>query len=129
MASAEAVLAVIEAGGAHVPRLMERVEARLAELAASYGEVLAAILQREAHALVVGTRSAGNTETNAIRLVSCSGLSFLGNLIGEAFDVGVYLDATLLELGLCLGAHLVDLIFRSDEGFAACGFCLTLGFL
>jgi C-terminal peptidase prc len=30
---------------------------------ASYGEVLAAILQREDHALVVGTRSAGNTET------------------------------------------------------------------
>ncbi len=30
---------------------------------ASYGEVLAAILQREDRALVVGTRSAGNTET------------------------------------------------------------------
>ncbi len=30
---------------------------------ASYAEVLAAILQRENHALVVGTRTAGNTET------------------------------------------------------------------
>jgi geranylgeranyl pyrophosphate synthase len=40
VASAEAVLALIEAGGAHVPPLMERLEARLAELAASYGEVL-----------------------------------------------------------------------------------------
>jgi geranylgeranyl pyrophosphate synthase len=41
MASAEAVAAVIEAGGAHVPALMERLERRLAELAASHGEVLA----------------------------------------------------------------------------------------
>ena len=41
MGSAEAVLALIEAGGAHVPRLMSRVESRLAELAGSHGEVLA----------------------------------------------------------------------------------------
>ena len=41
MASAEAVLAVIEAGGAHVPPLMERVEQRLAALAAGHGDVLA----------------------------------------------------------------------------------------
>ncbi len=41
MASAEAVLALIEAGGAQVPRLMERLEARLAELAAGHGPVLA----------------------------------------------------------------------------------------
>ena len=41
MASAEAVAAVIEAGGAHVPGLMERLEARLAEIAASHGDVLA----------------------------------------------------------------------------------------
>ena len=40
MASAEAVLAVIEAAGAHVPGLMERLEARLRELATSYGGVL-----------------------------------------------------------------------------------------
>jgi geranylgeranyl pyrophosphate synthase len=40
MASAEAVLAVIEAGGAHVPGLMERLEERLAALAASHGPVL-----------------------------------------------------------------------------------------
>ncbi len=37
MASAESVAAVIEAGGAHVPELMERLEARLAELARSHG--------------------------------------------------------------------------------------------
>jgi geranylgeranyl pyrophosphate synthase len=42
MASAEAVLAVIEAGGEHVPGLMERLERRLAELAHSHGEVLGA---------------------------------------------------------------------------------------
>ena len=41
MASAEAVAAVIEAGGAHVPELMDRLEARLAEVAASHGPVLA----------------------------------------------------------------------------------------
>ena len=40
MASAEAVAAVIEAGGAHVPPLMERLEERLAELAGSHGPVL-----------------------------------------------------------------------------------------
>ena len=41
MASAESVAAVIEAGGAHVPELMERLEARLGELARSHGPVLA----------------------------------------------------------------------------------------
>ncbi|HYM57773.1 MAG TPA: polyprenyl synthetase family protein, partial [Solirubrobacteraceae bacterium] len=41
MASAEAVAAVIEAGGAHVPALMERLEERLAAVAASHGRVLA----------------------------------------------------------------------------------------
>jgi geranylgeranyl pyrophosphate synthase len=41
MASAEALLAVVEAGGAHVPPLMERLEARLREVAASHGAVLA----------------------------------------------------------------------------------------
>ncbi len=40
MASAEAVTAVIEAGGAHVPALMTRLEERLAAIAASEGEVL-----------------------------------------------------------------------------------------
>ena len=41
MASAESVAAVVEAGGAHVPELMERLEARLQELVRSHGEVLA----------------------------------------------------------------------------------------
>ncbi len=41
MASAEAVAAVIEAGGAHVPELMERLEERLLVLARSHGPVLA----------------------------------------------------------------------------------------
>lgn len=40
MASAEAVLALIEAGGQHVPGLMTRLEDRLEALAGSYGEVL-----------------------------------------------------------------------------------------
>ncbi len=40
MASAEAVTAVIEAGGAHVPALMTRLEERLAAIAASEGEAL-----------------------------------------------------------------------------------------
>jgi geranylgeranyl pyrophosphate synthase len=41
MASAEAVAAVVEAGGAHVPELMERLEERLQVLARSHGAVLA----------------------------------------------------------------------------------------
>jgi geranylgeranyl pyrophosphate synthase len=41
MASAESVAAVIEAGGAHVPELMQRLEARLQALARSHGAVLA----------------------------------------------------------------------------------------
>jgi geranylgeranyl pyrophosphate synthase len=41
MASAEAVAAVISAGGAHVPELMERLERRLQELVRSHGPLLA----------------------------------------------------------------------------------------
>jgi geranylgeranyl pyrophosphate synthase len=41
MASADAVVAVIEAAGAHVPGLMDRLEDRLSALARSHGEVLA----------------------------------------------------------------------------------------
>jgi geranylgeranyl pyrophosphate synthase len=40
MASAEAVAAVVAAGGAHVPELMDRVEERLQALARSHGEAL-----------------------------------------------------------------------------------------
>jgi len=41
MSSAEEVIALVEAGGAHVPRLMERLEDRLAALAESHGALLA----------------------------------------------------------------------------------------
>ncbi len=41
MSSAEEVLALVEAGGAHVPALMHRLERRLEELATSHGELLA----------------------------------------------------------------------------------------
>src|ERR687897_631192 len=41
MASAEAVAAVIAAGGAHGPRLMDEVQDRLEALAHSHGPVLA----------------------------------------------------------------------------------------
>jgi geranylgeranyl pyrophosphate synthase len=41
MASAEAIAAVIDAGGAHVPGLMDQLDERLQELARSHGEVLA----------------------------------------------------------------------------------------
>ena len=41
MSSAEQVLALVEAGGAHVPEQMERLEVRLGELASSHGELLA----------------------------------------------------------------------------------------
>ena len=42
MSSAEEVLALVEAGGAHVPALMSRLEERLDALATSHGELLAA---------------------------------------------------------------------------------------
>jgi geranylgeranyl pyrophosphate synthase len=41
VSSAEEVLALVEAGGAHVPALMSRLEARLEALAASHGDLLA----------------------------------------------------------------------------------------
>jgi geranylgeranyl pyrophosphate synthase len=41
VSSAEEVIALVEAGGAHIPRLMERLEERLEELAESHGELLA----------------------------------------------------------------------------------------
>jgi geranylgeranyl pyrophosphate synthase len=41
VSSAERVLALVEAGGAHVPALMERLERRLGELARSHGALLA----------------------------------------------------------------------------------------
>lgn len=41
MSSAEQVLALVEAGGAHVPLLMTRLEERLEELAGSHGALLA----------------------------------------------------------------------------------------
>jgi geranylgeranyl pyrophosphate synthase len=40
MSSAEQVLAVVQAGGSHVPALMDRLEARLDALASSHGTVL-----------------------------------------------------------------------------------------
>src|SRR4051812_50058040 len=40
MASPEAVAAVVEAGGAHVPGLMRELESRLAEVATSHGSTL-----------------------------------------------------------------------------------------
>nr|MBA2644727.1 hypothetical protein [Solirubrobacterales bacterium] len=42
MSSAEAVAALVEAGGAHVPGLMDALELRLAELAHDHGDVLGA---------------------------------------------------------------------------------------
>jgi geranylgeranyl pyrophosphate synthase len=41
VSSAEEVIALVEAGGAHIPRLMERLEERLAALAGSHGALLA----------------------------------------------------------------------------------------
>lgn len=68
---------------------------------ASYGEVLAAILQREDRALVVGTRSAGNTETIYATVLSDGSRLWLAE---EAFrlqngmnleGVGVHPDSTV----------------------------------
>jgi len=89
MASAEAVAAVIEAGGAHVPRLMERLEARLAEVAASHGEVLAE------HA--GATISAGGKRLRPLLIFLAAGRDSEPGLLRAAVAVELIHSATLVH--------------------------------
>jgi geranylgeranyl pyrophosphate synthase len=84
VASAEAVAAVIEAGGAHVPVLMERLEERLAAVAASHGEVLAE------HA--VATIAAGGKRLRPLLVFVAAGP------LSSAGEAGVLRAAVAVEL-------------------------------
>ena len=65
VASDPAVARIVEAGGAHVPRLLARVEERLAEVAGSHGTVLAG------HA--GSTIAAGGKRLRPLLVVLCAG--------------------------------------------------------
>jgi geranylgeranyl pyrophosphate synthase len=101
MASAEAVAAVIEAGGAHVPELLERLEVRLAEVAASHGEVLAE------HA--VATISAGGKRLRPLLVFVAAGPPADGDgagLLRAAVAVELIHSATLVHDDVLDGARL-----------------------
>jgi geranylgeranyl pyrophosphate synthase len=84
MASAEAVAAVIEAGGEHLPALMERLERRLVEVAASHGEVLAE------HA--VSTIAAGGKRLRPLLVFVAAGAS------AREAEAGILRAAVAVEL-------------------------------
>jgi geranylgeranyl pyrophosphate synthase len=101
MASAEAVLAVIEAGGAHVPRLMDRVEARLAEIAGARGPVLAE------HAGT--TIAAGGKRLRPLLVLIAAGevsAAAEEGLVRAAVAVELVHSATLVHDDVLDGAHL-----------------------
>jgi geranylgeranyl pyrophosphate synthase len=101
VASAEAVAAVIEAGGAHVPELLDRLEVRLAEVAASHGPVLAE------HA--VATISAGGKRLRPLLVFVAAGPSAGGDgagLLRAAVAVELVHSATLVHDDVLDGAAL-----------------------
>ncbi len=97
MASAEAVAAVIEAGGAHVPELLERLEVRLAEVAASHGPVLGE------HA--VATISAGGKRLRPLLVFVAAGGPGDG-VLRAAVAVELVHSATLVHDDVLDGAQL-----------------------
>jgi geranylgeranyl pyrophosphate synthase len=97
MASAEAVAAVIEAGGAHVPELLDQLEARLLEIAASHGEVLAE------HA--VATISAGGKRLRPLLVFVAAGAPGPG-VLRAAVAVELVHSATLVHDDVLDGANL-----------------------
>lgn len=84
MAPTEAVAAVIEAGGEHLPALMERLERRLVEVAASHGEVLAE------HA--VSTIAAGGKRLRPLLVFVAAGAS------AREAEAGILRAAVAVEL-------------------------------
>ena len=101
MASAESVAAVIEAGGAHVPGMLERLEARLAEVAASHGPVLGE------HA--GATISAGGKRLRPLLVFVAAGPPADGDgagILRAAVAVELIHSATLVHDDVLDGAHL-----------------------
>lgn len=90
MSSPEAVLALVEAGGAHVPAAMERLEARLETVAASYGALLAQ------HA--VATLRAGGKRLRPLLVFLAAGEGPLGDgVLRAAVAVELVHSATLVH--------------------------------
>jgi geranylgeranyl pyrophosphate synthase len=101
MASAESVAAVIEAGGAHVSGMLERLEARLAEVAASHGPVLGE------HA--GATISAGGKRLRPLLVFVAAGAPSDGTgagILRAAVAVELIHSATLVHDDVLDGAHL-----------------------
>ena len=90
MSSAEAVTAVIAAGGAHVPPLLERIEGRLREIAAAHGDVLGA------HA--VSTVEAGGKRLRPLLVLLAAGRDAPGDgLVRAGIAVELVHSATLVH--------------------------------
>src|SRR5215213_6051116 len=101
MASAESVAAVIEAGGVHVPGMLERLEARLAEVAVSHGPVLGE------HA--GATIAAGGKRLRPLLVFVAAGAPPGGDgagLLRAAVAVELVHSATLVHDDVLDGAHL-----------------------
>jgi geranylgeranyl pyrophosphate synthase len=101
MASAESVAAVIEAGGVHVPGMLERLEARLAEVAVSHGPVLGE------HASA--TISAGGKRLRPLLVFVAAGPPADGTgagILRAAVAVELIHSATLVHDDVLDGAHL-----------------------
>jgi geranylgeranyl pyrophosphate synthase len=92
-----AVEAVVAAGGAHIPRLMERLEARLAELATGHGEILA----RHAGATI----AAGGKRLRPLLVFLAAGAETAGALRSAA-AVELVHSATLVHDDVLDGAPL-----------------------
>ena len=90
MSSAEAVSAVIEAGGAHVPGLMARIEARLREIAGAHGEAIGV------HA--VATVEAGGKRLRPLLVLLAAGRDVPGDgLVRAGVAVELVHSATLVH--------------------------------
>jgi geranylgeranyl pyrophosphate synthase len=89
MGSAEAITAVVEAGGAHVPELMRAVEARLAALAASHG----AVLGEHASATI----AAGGKRLRPLLVIVAAGPASGDGVVRAAVAVELVHSATLVH--------------------------------
>ena len=98
MSSAEQVLALVEAGGAHVPALMARLEERLEELAGSHGELLAE------HA--GSTIRAGGTRLRPLLVFLAAGETEGQGVLRAAVAVELIHSATLVHDDVLDGAAL-----------------------
>ena len=89
MSSAESVTAVIEAGGAHVPPLMGRIEARLREVAGAHGEAISG------HALA--TVEAGGKRLRPLLVLLAAGRDAGDGLVRAGVAVELVHSATLVH--------------------------------